>query len=130
MLNHEQQCRSLNGPLRDHYSKTYGINRRSALLDIPHFSLFDGGLPHDMMHDVLEGVVVRELSLLLKHCLSSRYLTLDDYNHRLINDYTETDKPAPVLCSSKFLESDKTHSLPELTFSQDLSSASWRQSRT
>ena len=109
-VNHEQQCRSLNGPLHNHYSKTYGINRRSALLDISHFSLFDGGLPHDMMHDVLEGVVVRELSLLLKHCISSLYLTLDEYNQRLINfdyDYTETDRPAPVLRSSKFLESDK-----------------------
>ena len=62
---HEQQCKLLSTPLGDHYSKTYGINRKSALLDIPHFSLFDGGLPHDVMHDVLEGVVVRELSLLL-----------------------------------------------------------------
>ncbi len=32
---HRQQCEMLDGPLYDHYSKTYGINRRSFLLDIP-----------------------------------------------------------------------------------------------
>ena len=29
----------------------HGINRRSSLLDIPMFSMFGGGLPHDIMHD-------------------------------------------------------------------------------
>ena len=61
---HEQQCEHFNTPLRDHYSKIYGINR-SALLDVPYFSIFNGGLPHDTMHDVLEGVIVKELTLLL-----------------------------------------------------------------
>ena len=118
---HEQQCKLLSTPLGDHYSKTYGIKRRSALLDIPHFSIFDGGLPHDVMHDVLEGVVVRELSLLLKHCISNKYLTLEEYNSRLLNfdyGYSETDKPAPILRSSKFLEIE-TKEL-KLTASQSL----------
>ena len=57
---HEQRCKLFSNPLGDHYSETYGIKRWSALLDIPHFSIFDGGLPHDVMHDVLEGVVVRK----------------------------------------------------------------------
>lgn len=57
------------------------------------------------MHDVLEGVVVRELSLLLKHCISNKYLTLEEYNSRLLNfdyGYSETDKPSPVLRSLNF----------------------------
>lgn len=32
---HCHECDLLKGPLHDHYSKTYGINRRSALLDVP-----------------------------------------------------------------------------------------------
>ena len=66
---HKAQCSQLNGELYVYYSKTYGINRRSSLLDIPMFSMFGGGLPHNIMHDVLEGVVVREMSLLLHYCL-------------------------------------------------------------
>ena len=37
---HEDQCTLLNGELYEHYSKTYGINRRSSLLDIPIFSVW------------------------------------------------------------------------------------------
>lgn len=55
----------LDGP-HQHYSKTYGINQRSVLLDVPHYSMFGSGLPHDIMHDVLEGVAL-EMSLLLGH---------------------------------------------------------------
>ena len=53
---HQHECDLVNGPLHDHYSKAYGVNSRSVLLDAPHYSLFSGGLPHDIMHDVLEGV--------------------------------------------------------------------------
>ena len=52
---HAKECDLLSGPLKDHYSKTYGINRRSILMDVTYFSMFRGGLPHDIMHDVLEG---------------------------------------------------------------------------
>ena len=56
--------------------------------------MFSGGLPHDIMHDVLEGIVPLELSLLLKHCiLSENFLSLDEYYYRLKHfayNYTET----------------------------------------
>ena len=68
---HHRECDLVDGPLHGHYSKTYGINRRSILLDVPHFSMFNGGLPHDIMHDVLEGVASLELLLLLRHCIIS-----------------------------------------------------------
>ena len=92
-------------PLHDHYLKNVIASTEVLYSDVPHFSLLNG-LPHDM-HDVLEGVV-RELSLLLKHCVSSEYLTLE-YNHRLLHfdyDYTETDRPTPILRRSMILENE------------------------
>lgn len=34
---HENHCQLVKGPLGNHYSKTYGINSRSCLLDVPYF---------------------------------------------------------------------------------------------
>ena len=72
------------GPTESNYSKTYGINRRSALLDVTHFPFFDGGLPQDCMHDILEGTASREVKLLLNHCITENYCTLDEYNKSLV----------------------------------------------
>ena len=97
---HLHECSQIAGPLHDHYSRIYGINRRSALLDIPFFSMFNGGLAHDIMHGILEGVASLEMLLVLRHCiLSKRYITLDEYNYRLINfdfNYMETNKPPSI----------------------------------
>lgn len=97
---HDEQCNFLDGPLRDHYSKTYGINRRSILSQIPYFSMFSGSLPH-IMHDILEGLAALDMSLLLHHCIiSEAYLSFDDYNYRLIHfdyGYTESNKPTPMI---------------------------------
>ena len=94
---HCSECDLLQGPLFDHYSKTYGINRRASLLDVSHFPMFHGGLAHDAMHDILEGLAPLEMLLLLRHCIIEEgYLDLDDFNHRLINfdyDFTEVSKP-------------------------------------
>ena len=59
---HAQECDLVtnSGPLCKHYLKTYGINQRSVLTDISLYSMFSGGLPHDIMHDVLEGVAQLE----------------------------------------------------------------------
>ena len=40
-LRHQQHCLEITGPIRDHYSKVYGINRRSILMDVPYFSLLE-----------------------------------------------------------------------------------------
>lgn len=66
-VDHENHCALLEGSLKDHFSKVYGINGRSCLLDITHFSMFGGGLPHDAMHDILEGIAPLEIKLLLKY---------------------------------------------------------------
>ena len=97
---HEDHCKALEGPLGNHYSKTYGINRRSCLMDVPYFSMLGGGLPHDVMHDILEGIAPLEIKLLLRYCIEKKFITLDEYNKRLINfsyGYTEYDKPIPIL---------------------------------
>ena len=49
--NHKEHCNDveLAGPIGDHYLKTYGVNRHSSLMKVTHYSLFKGGLPHDMM---------------------------------------------------------------------------------
>ena len=39
---HRGECELVSGPFHEHYSRTYGINRCSALLDIPYYSMFDG----------------------------------------------------------------------------------------
>ena len=108
---HKHQCDLLEGPLGDHYSTTYGINRRSSLLNIPHFDMCSWGLPHDIMHDLLEGVVQYELKLLLSHCCAEEYLTLEEFNRRLLRfdyGYSEIgDKPLPIL--SRNLQSSDKH---------------------
>ncbi len=62
--------------------------------------MFSSGLPHDIMHDLLEGVAALEMSLLLRHCIIfEKYLSLDDYNYRLVHfdyNYTENNKPVPI----------------------------------
>ena len=98
---HLKHVESINGAAGGHYSKTYGINRKSALLNIKHFSLFGGGLPHDAMHDLLEGVAPLEIKKVLHyHITVNKSFTLAQYNERLINfnfGYSDTDKPVPVL---------------------------------
>ena len=37
--------------------------------------MFGGGLPHDTMHDILEGVAQYEIKLLIRHCISLNYIT-------------------------------------------------------
>lgn len=52
LVEHLKPLELLTGPATAHFSKTYGINKRSALLDIKDFDMFGGGLPHDAMHDI------------------------------------------------------------------------------
>ena len=80
--NHFEQCSLLEGHLRNHFSTTYGINFLSVLEEVPGFSVING-LPHDIMHDLYEGVVPFELKLLLQHCVSRKYFTIDELNSRM-----------------------------------------------
>ena len=75
---HEDHCTEIQGPLQEHYSKTYGVNRRSKLVNVTNFSLCNGGLPHHFMHDILEGVAQLEIKLLVRHCVDMKYFALDE----------------------------------------------------
>ena len=84
---------------RNYWSKQYGINRRSPLMDIKGFSV--SWLVHDPMHLLLEGIVPYEVKLMLKaFILIERYFTLDYLNARIENfPYTAEelrDKPTTI----------------------------------
>ena len=106
--NHADQCRALQGSNSHEASVEYGINRQAALEKIPGFSV-TLCLPHDVVHDLLEGVIPHEIKLLLQHCLNNRYFKLLTFNQRLTAfdfGYSEVgDKPAPVENSCKMRQS-------------------------
>ena len=73
--------------------RTYDINKRSCLLDVPYFV---GGLPHDAMHDILEGIASHHIKRLLFHAIKSTIFAQKDFNEHLVNfnyGYAEKDKP-------------------------------------
>lgn len=90
---HFHQCQLLNGELCSHYSTTYGINRLSVLEEVPEFSVASG-IPHDIMHDLFEGVVPYELKRLLLHCIQKKYFTLDTLNDRIERFDFVSNKPS------------------------------------
>lgn len=99
-IEHRKQLKMLNGPTAQHFSKTYGINRESALLNVKYFSMIGGGLPHDAMHDILEGLAPLEIKLMLTYFITNRVFSLNYFNDRLLNfnyGYSESDKPVPIL---------------------------------
>ena len=58
---HDRQCLLLwNDSNSLKVSTEYGINRRSILENVPGFSVVNG-IPHDIMHDLFEGVVITGL---------------------------------------------------------------------
>ena len=61
-----------------------GINHRSKIMDVANYSMFNGGLPHDFMHDVLEGIAQLEIKPLVRHCVEQKYFTVEDYNRRIV----------------------------------------------
>ena len=95
---HEQHCSQLSGPNRLNISVEYVVNRQSSLDSLPNFSVVEA-LPHDIMHNLFEGVVPYELRLLLHHFICKSYLTIDKINYRLRSfdfGYSEI-KDKPVL---------------------------------
>ena len=79
-----EQCSLLEGPLKSHFSTTYGVNFLSVLEEVPGFSVISG-LPHDIMHDLYEGIVPFELKLLLRHSVDSKYITIHELSVRIEN---------------------------------------------
>lgn len=80
--NYERHAKAV--AIENKLSTVYGIKFMSPLNKIPEFHVARG-LPPDVMHDLLEGIVPFELSLILKKLISDNFFTLDYFNHRIIN---------------------------------------------
>lgn len=81
---HEQQCcyierGGISDSEREHFSKVYGINRRSLLSGLTHFDVMKQ-LPQDMMHVLFEGIFHFHIHLLLENI----NVTLSEVNSKLI----------------------------------------------
>jgi len=80
---HIERCETLGHLSREarrYWSKEYGINTRSTLMDFPHFSITQC-LLHDVMHVLFEGICPLILRHLLKHIIcSKKYLSLETLN--------------------------------------------------
>ena len=63
-------------------STVYGVKRRSNLCDSQFFHVI-GGMDLDVMHDQLEGVLPKEIKLLLSKYIGNGYFNLDVLNCRL-----------------------------------------------
>ncbi|KAL3970579.1 LETM1 and EF-hand domain-containing protein 1, mitochondrial [Sarotherodon galilaeus] len=78
---------------------TYGINRRSRIVDVPAFDLIKQ-TPQDIMHVIFEGVASMEVKFVLKHLILSGQLELDKFNSDIQNfPYSPLeirDKPSPI----------------------------------
>lgn len=100
---HFEQCALLTGPLSSHYSTSYGVNRLSILEEVPEFSV-TSGLPHDIMHDLFEGVVPNHMSLLICHCVRNKFFSVEELNGRIhAFDYLN-DRPISIdlnICCSE-----------------------------
>jgi hypothetical protein len=82
----------------DYWSKEYGVNGGSVLLDFPHFSVTDS-LLFDPMHDITEGLFPLHLELLLKvHTKEIPRYSLERFNDFLTHEtpVPASDKPNPI----------------------------------
>jgi hypothetical protein len=107
---HDAQCEQveLHG---EHFSKTYGINRRSILTESAYYHVVDG-LPPDAMHDILEGVLQYEMKEMLKLFIKKeRYFTLDMLNDCIsaydFGYYNDKNKPS-LITDAKFASKDNS----------------------
>lgn len=69
-VSHSGICSRLRDPDGPSLSVEFGINRRSSLDSLSNFSVVEN-MPHDIMHDLFEGVVPYELKLFLRYCIAS-----------------------------------------------------------
>lgn len=63
-------------------SSVYGVNGESCLSSLDSFDVTQG-LPPDVMHDLYEGVIPFVMKHVIRHIVSSGFLTLEQLNERL-----------------------------------------------
>lgn len=109
---YDDQCSLVEGDSHGTHSREYGINRCSMLNQLRYFSFVSGALVPDVMHDLLEGVLLYEVKLLLAQFISEDcYFTLEQLNHRIESfelGYSEArDRPTQI--ASTTLSSNDNH---------------------
>ena len=79
----------------------YGVKARSELNNSKYFHVVDG-LPSDIMHDILEGVIPLHLKVMLRKFVEEKILSLDELNTRIHGfGYGPNDcKNKPSLCKN------------------------------
>lgn len=82
---YDYQCSLLQGPLAAADSTTYGLNYQSPLNQIEGFHVANSQLPQDIMHVLFEGVIPKEIKLMLNAFMSKKYITLQMLNNRVQN---------------------------------------------
>ena len=111
-MEHEDRCtvlESVSKKSRVYWSKEYGINEKSFLVNVPGFDITKC-LLHDPMHVLLEGVVRMELRLLFSHLiLEKKLFSITDLNTAIQNfPYSESEsRDKPQLIERKELDHDK-----------------------
>lgn len=78
----------------------YGVKRQSILNGSKFFHVVDG-LPSDIMHDLLEGVLPRHMKIMLKKFIcEKKFFILEELNHRLscfpYGSSDSTNKPSSI----------------------------------
>lgn len=104
---HVRQCNDIEKAsteyLRNSLKTTYGINRRSKLIDFPAFNLIKQ-TPQDVMHIILEGIAPLEIKCVMKQLILLGQLDLDVFNTALTgfpySPLDSRDKPSPVSYST------------------------------
>ncbi|XP_028418395.1 uncharacterized protein LOC114543724 [Dendronephthya gigantea] len=94
---YEIHCRRLQQS--EHFSVTFGLNRRSELNNSRFYHVV-GGLSADAMHDVLEGTLQYHTKEILKYfILEKKAFSLDELNKRITSFIMgiDSNKPAPIL---------------------------------
>lgn len=100
---HIRQCNEIEKAstdfLRNSLRTTYGINRKSKLVNFPGFVLIQQ-TPQDVMHVILEGIAQFEVKCVLKQLILLGQIDLDTFNSAILGfPYALTDvrdKPCPI----------------------------------
>lgn len=101
--NHIRQCDEIEKAKTDllHNSlrTTYGINRRSKLVEFPAFDIIQQ-TPQDIMHVILEGIAPLEIKCVLNHLVQSGQIDLDSVNSAILgfpySPIDVRDRPSPI----------------------------------
>lgn len=97
---HDEHCLAMSiVELRKHFFWLYGLNHNSVLNDLQFFHVV-GGLPPDIMHDLLERLIPRMICEIILFSLKKKIVSLNKMNYAIQNfnyGHNEvSDKPSII----------------------------------